>query len=529
MPASASSEVESQEAHLARREAHLARNTLVVAAFFGLAAGAALVRNMVIARQFGISGELDIYYAAFKLPELLFTIVAGGALATALIPVLSGYLARDDRAAFWRLASAISNVVGLAIAVLALVAGILAPMLVRRLIAPGFTPEAQAETARVMRVVLVSTLIFGLSAVQTSVLHSVKHFLLPALAPTVYPLGVVAGALFLAPRWGIRGLAVGAVAGACLHLAVQVPGLMRYGFSWQPILSTRDGAVPRVLKLMAPRILDLGVFQLTLLLTANLASRLGAGSLSALEWGWDLMQLPETVIGTAFGLVALPTLAELAAQQELAALRQTMSDTLRAILGLTIPAAMGLILLGRPLLEVLYQRGAFGSGATEAVYIAVRFYALGLVGHACLEVVARAFFAQQDTVTPLFIAVGSAAANLLLGVALMGPLGHGGLALANTLAVSVEVLVLLAVLRRRWGGIEGRETLKGLAQIGLATTAMGAVVGGILWLGQRVGLGPLWLVALGAGAGGFIYLVVGWQLRLTAVLWPLRALGWQRS
>ena len=185
----------------------------------------------------------------------------------------------------------------------------------------------------------------------------------------------------------------------------------------------RDGTLRRVLTLMAPRILDLGVFQLTLLVTANLASRLDAGSLSALEWGWDFMQLPETVIGTAFGLVALPTLAELAARRDLGALRQTMSDTLRAILGLTIPAAAGLILLGRPLLQVLYQRGAFDAGATEAVFVAVRFYALGLVGHACLEVAARAFFAQQDTVTPLLIAAGSAAVNIAAGRAAHGPAG----------------------------------------------------------------------------------------------------------
>ncbi len=507
-----------------QRERHLARNTILVAASFGLAAAMGLLRNMVIAQRFGIGGELDIYYAAFKLPELLFTLVAGGALTTALIPVLSAALARDDRRAFWRLASAITNTVLLAVSTLAVLAGLLAPMLVRWLIAPGFAPAAQAETARVMRLVLVSTAIFGLSAVQTGVLHSAKHFLLPALAPAVYPLGVVAGALWLAPRWGIRGLALGAIVGAALHLAVQAPALLRRGLRWWPILRTGDGAMRRVLTLMGPRILDLGVFQLTLLLTANLASRLDAGSLSALEWGWDFMQLPESVIGTAFGLVALPTLADLAARRDLGALRRTLSDTLRAILGLTVPAAVGLILLGRPLLQVLYQRGAFDAGATDAVYVAVRYYALGLVAHSCLEIAARAFFAQQDTVTPLLIAAGSAAANLLLGLALMGPLGHGGLALANTLAVSAEVLVLLAVLRRRWGGIEGRETLAGLGRIGLATAAMSAVVGAVLLVGERSGLGALWQVALGAGAGGAVYLALGWRLRLTAVLWPLRAL-----
>ncbi|NIM55732.1 MAG: murein biosynthesis integral membrane protein MurJ, partial [Anaerolineae bacterium] len=195
------------------RQRHLARNTVVVMASFALAAIAGLGRNIVIARLFGIGANLDAYYAAFKLPDLLFTIVAGGALATAFIPVFANFLAEDDIAGAWRLASAITNLVVLVVGVLALLAGIFAPWLVRTLIAPGFDPAQQAETVTLMRLVLVSTLIFGISAVQASVLHGFKHFLLPALAPVVYPLGVMVGGLWLAPRWGIRGLAAGAVIG----------------------------------------------------------------------------------------------------------------------------------------------------------------------------------------------------------------------------------------------------------------------------------------------------------------------------
>ena len=184
----------------------------------------------------------------------------------------------------------------------------------------------------------------------------------------------------------------------------------------------------------------------------NLASRLGPGSVSALEWGWDAMQLPETIIGTAFGLVAFPTLAELAAQGDLAGLRRTLYQTLRVVVVLTVPAAAGLILFGRPLLQLLYQRGAFDVHSTEAVYVALRFYALGLVGHASLELVARAFFARQDTITPLLLATASALVNIVLGLLLMGPLGFGGLALANSIAVTAEVIVLFLLLRRpgRW-------------------------------------------------------------------------------
>ncbi|UCC65091.1 MAG: murein biosynthesis integral membrane protein MurJ, partial [Anaerolineae bacterium] len=324
---------------------------------------------------------------------------------------------------------------------------------------------------------------------------------------------------WLAPVRGIRGLAAGAVAGAVLHLAIKVPGLLHNGFRWWPALDLRSQAVRRVAALMGPRVLDLGVFHLTLLITTNLASRLSAGSVSALEWGWDAMQLPETVIGTAFGLVTLPTLADLAARSDVAGLRRTLGETLRAVIALTVPATCGLILLGRPLLRLLYERGAFNATAVDAVFVALRFYALGLVGHACLELAARAFFAQQDTVTPLLIAAGSATANVVLGVLLMGPMGHGGLALANSLAVSAEVLTLLLILRRRWGGVEGWQTLGALGRVVLAALLMSTVVAGVQVVGQRAGLSLFWVVVAASVTGFLVYIVAGLLLGVRALCW----------
>lgn len=486
---------------------HIARNVLLVSGAFALAAAVGLLRNMIIARTFGIGADLDAYYAAFKLPDLLFSVVAGGALATAFIPVFAGFVAAGDRAAAWRLASAITNWVVLITGALAALAALSAPWLVRSLIAPGFDPSLQAQTAAVMRLVLISTVLFAISAVQGSALNGFKHFLLPALAPVVYPLGVIAGALWLAPRWGVAGLAAGAVIGSALHLGIQVPGLLRYGFRWQPLLAAASPAVRQVARLMGPRVLDLGVFHLTLVATTNLASRLGPGRVSALEWGWDAMQLPETIIGTAFGLVAFPTLAELAARQDRDGLRRTLGESLRTVLALAIPASVGLILLGRPLLALLYQRGEFGAAATEMVYGALRFYALGLAGHACLELVARAFFAGRDTVTPLFLAIASAAASIGLGLLLMRPLDYAGLALANSLAVTAEVIGLLLILRRRWGHVEGRQTLAALGRVLAASVLMG----GVLILGgqfaQRAGVGRLITVAAGGIAGAAVYLL----------------------
>jgi putative peptidoglycan lipid II flippase len=502
------------------------RNVLLVAASFALAAAAGLARNIVIARQFGIGADLDAYYAAFKLPDLLFTVVAGGALATAFIPVFADFLAAGDRTGAWRLASAITNWAVLAVGVLATLVAIAAPWLVRVLLAPGFTPAQQAETVSVMRLVLISEVIFAVSAVQGSTLQGFKSFLWPALAAVVYPLGVIVGAVWLAPAWGVRGLAIGVVIGALLHLGIKAPGLLRYGFRWWPTLHAGQGAVRRVAVLMGPRILDLGVFHVTMLVTTNLASRLGPGSVSALEWGWDAMQLPETIIGTAFGLVAFPTLAELAARGDLTGLRRTLAESLRTMLVFAIPATLGLILLGRPLLQLLYQRGAFGAAATEAVYVTLRFYAIGLPAHCCLELAARGFFAQKDTVTPLLIATGSAVANIALGIMFMRPLGAGGLALANSLAVTGEVLVLLYILRKRLGGIEVGQTLRMLGRVLVAAFLMGGTIAISRTIGGYAGL-PITFVTLLAGAiGAVAYLAVARLLgvselsRLVAELRP---------
>jgi putative peptidoglycan lipid II flippase len=264
-----------------------------------------------------------------------------------------------------------------------------------------------------------------------------------------------------------------------------------------------------VLALLGPRVIDLFVFQFTLIAMTNLASRLGEGSVSAVEWGWDAMQLPETLIGTAFGLVAFPTLAELAAAGDRDGLRGTLGETLRSVIALATPAAVGLILLGRPLLAFLYQRGQFDAAAVDAVYATLRFFALGLVGHVCLELAARAFFAQKDTVTPLIVAIGSAVANIVLAVALMGPLGAGGLALANSLAVTVEVLVLMAILRRRWGSIEGRQIARTLLRVGLASLAMGLMLAAFIERAEAAGLSDLVVVAAGGLLGVVVYIVAG--------------------
>jgi putative peptidoglycan lipid II flippase len=488
--------------------AHVARSAVLVAALFAVDKLLGVIRDAAISRAFGASAEMDAYYAAFELPDGLFTVVAGSALATALIPVLSARITRDDREGTWRLVSAVVNLALLIVAGVSAGAAVFAPQVIRA-VAPGFDAYRIALAVRLMRLVLLQTLVASASGVVMSVLQAHQHFLLPAAAPLAYTLGRIGGALLLAPRWGIFGLAYGGLAGTVGHLMIQVPGLVRYRAHWRPTL--RHPALGQILRLMRPRMLGLGATYLNFVLPTFLGSRLAAGAISAYEYGWRLMQFPETIIGTALGLTVFPTLAERANARDRDGLRRIGAWSLRLVLALAIPAAAGLLLLGRPLTALLFQRGAFDAAATDRVYWALQFFALGLVGHAALEVVSRLFYAQLDMWTPFWAALGGLALNAGLGWLLMPELAHGGIALSNSLGAWLQVLVLLAVARGRLDGVEGRALGTSLARTLIATAAMAAAV-----LSTRLALpNPDTAVgaALALGAGAATYVLVAWLLR----------------
>jgi putative peptidoglycan lipid II flippase len=352
--------------------------------------------------------------------------------------------------------------------------------------------------AGLMRLILVSTAIFSVSAIMMSTLQAHQHFLLPAFAPVMYNLGILAGVIVLAPHIGVWGPAVGVVFGALLHLAIQVPGLIRYQARWTARFDLRDPYLRRVLVLLAPRVAGLGVVQLAAVVGTSLASELSPGSVTALNYGWRVMQLPETIIATAVATAVFPTLSQLAALGKRDELRATISSALRMILALTVPATVGLIVLGRPFVRVLFEGGLFGSTATDAVVWALNGYAIGLIGHSTLEVCARTFYAQQDTATPLFAAVGAMVVNVMASLILRGPLGHAGLALGNSIGVSVEVLVLLIIARRRLYGIDERRIV-----VSLARFAAGSIVMAVAIIGLR-SIFDVWPLPDGLAVGAAI-------------------------
>lgn len=505
-----------------KRNRQLARSTLIVIAAFAIAKIISLGQTVIIADVFGVGRAWDTYVAANSIPEQIFTLIAGGALGYAFIPIFSSFLVHDDAEGAWRTASHVINTIFTTTLIVTIIVFFIAPWLVANVVAPGFDAAGQAQTVDLMRILLVSTLIFSVSGISMGILQSYNHFLLPAIAPIMFDLGILFGAGFLIKPFGVRGIAYGAVLGALMHFAVQVPGLIRFGARWKFGLGLKDPILWRVIRLMLPRVAGLGVFSLNFLVMNNIASRLGEGSVSALNWGWRLMQIPETLIGTAMGIVIFPTLASLSELGDESGKRTAMSGALRFILIATIPSAVGLILVGQPLISLL-QRGAFDASASVLVYSTLRFFALGLVVHAALEVVARSFYADKDTLTPLWAALGGAAINLVLSFLLSGVAGvqavaamnnaillfpHlglvpsvgnvGGLALANSIGVAFEVLTLLWILRRRWHGA-GEDVL---AQTVLKTLAASLVMGLAIII-----LNVLW-TTLGLENRGLVFIVL---------------------
>lgn len=499
------------------RNTLLARAAVIVMVGFLLSKVTGIVRQQIIAHQFGTSGQLDAYFAAFTAPDLIFMLISGGALATAFIPIFSEYLNQEshEREVAWRMASNVLTVSLSLAMVAALLLALLAPMVVRLFIAPGFTPEIQSLTVVLMRLILISTVIFSVSGLVTGVLQTMQHFLLPAFAPLCYNLGIIFGAGVIGPALPegqqIYGLAWGSVLGALFHLAIQIPALVHYRIRLRPVFDLRDPGLRQVAVLMAPRAAALALIYTKFVLRSNLASRLGEGSVSALDYAWDMMQLPETLFATAIATAAFPTLAELWAQKARTALANTFNQVIRTILALTLPAAVGMLVLRVPLVRVFYERGEFGPESSLAVGYVLGFFAFGIVSHGLLEVVARLFYAQKDTLRPLLAALLMLITTGLVSWFFLPTLGVGGIALGDTLGVFVEVGILLWWLRARLPEANDRPTLIAMGKISIASAAMALAL--LLWL-QLAGTLSIYLLAaggilVGAAVYGGLALLLG--------------------
>lgn len=471
-----------------------------------------LLRTVAIANSFGTSPELGAYWVAFRLPDMIFQLLAGATLASAFIPVFSRYFTRQSREEAWRLASSVLNLVFVATAVLALLGLLLAPLLVP-LMAPGLgedsgrQAELQALAVRLTRIMLISPLFFSVSGMFMGISNARHHFLFPALAPWTYNLSIIVAALV---SNSVEGLAIGVVAGSFIHLAIQLPAVRFIGMVWKPVADWRNPGVREVGRLMLPRALGLAAAQINFLVTIFFASQVSDEAISAVNYAWLIVMMPLGLFGMAISTAVFPTLAEQAATDSMDALRRTLAVSLRLILFLTLPASVGLMILGKPLVTFLFEHGAFTASSTDVTAAALLFYAIGLFAQGGIEILSRGFYALSDTRTPVTFAVVCVVTNLLLCLALVGPFGVRGLGLALSLSAILEFSLLFRALRVRLVGLEEDRLAGSLIKSASATIVMAEIVGLIVLLLHASGhlntgsLGDAFLALFGGSVLGAI-------------------------
>lgn len=500
-----------------KKFSHLTRTSILLGLLFALDKIIAFARSILIARQFKLTFEFDAFNVANNLPDLLFALISGGALAMAFIPVLSEYLTKGGQRATWDLFSRVLNIAFLITAGLAVVVAIFADPIVRSQIgiAPGFNLQQQHLIAELMRLNLIATCIFSVSGLVMAALQANQHFLFPALAPILYNLGQLFGALVLSPTnpyqfgfiklpalgMGVHGLVYGVIIGAILHLAIQIPALVKYKFHWIPAVDVRDSGVIEVFKVVGPRLLTMFFIQLMFIARDNFASRLGLiGAASSLTIGWMIMQVPETLIGTAIATALLPTLAEHAARKEWETFREVIEKALRILVAVSLPIAAIMAAGLRPLLALAFD---FGPSGTFMLTWTVRAYLIVLTGYTIQEVITRAFYARKEAVIPLYgvmiriiiyLSIGFTAVNIF------PEFGTYLIALAE-ISITIEAIILLIWLNRKLdkkilipsalvrgllAAVVGGLTTYGIALYlpgsGVVTAMIGMVIGGLLAL-----------------------------------------------
>jgi putative peptidoglycan lipid II flippase len=463
-------------------------------------------RDLVIARVFGAGVGTDAFFVAFRLPNLLRRLVAEGALSSAFIPVFTEYATTRPRAETRRMLRAVTGLMVLILGAVT-VGGILVAPWLLRIMAPGFfaNPAVGDLTVRLARLMFPYLFLVGLAAVAMGILNAHRHFLLPALSPVSLNLGMLTGALVLAPLLPepLTGLALGVLLGGVGQLLMQLPPIGARGLLVPPSLALRHPAVRRVLTLMTPVVVGQSAGHIGTVVNTIIASFLTAGSVSYLYYADRLVEFPLGVFGVAIATAVLPTLSEQSARRDKRALRETLSFALRLTAFVSLPAAVGLYILCEPIVRVLYERGRFGPVETAGTAAAVAMYALGIVGLTATKVAVQAFFALGDTRTPVKVSIGAMTVNCTVAAALAGPLGHVGLAVATSVSATANALVLTILLRRRLPG----PPVPGARRAWLRTVLVSAGLGLGLWTLWRLWPPPpgrldetVWLATVVIGA-----------------------------
>ena len=488
------------------RTAALARAGLIVSSAFLLSRLLGYVRGSVMAAVFGLSAQLDAFSAAFRLPDLMFQLVAAGALSAALVPIISALLATDEQRRAWRVVSTVATLVLVALLVLAVVFFVAAPLIVPLI--TEFEGDQLQQTIELTRIMLISPILLALGAVATSALNARGRFGAAAIAPSFYNLGIIFGAAVLSPALGTTvngtlvpnpvGLAIGVVIGSIALLLVQLPPLRQLGFRFVPHFGLEDPLARKALLLMAPRAVGLGASQITFVVITILATGLQTGALSAFNLGMLLLQIPLGVIGVPLGIVLLPALATELATGTVARFLGMVGRALRLLVFVMLPiAALGMV-LRREIVDLLFQYANFNEAAVQMTAAVLFVLLIGLTAHSMIAVLARTFYAEQDTLTPVIAAISAVVVNVTVAYVAVGPYGLDGLAFAIAAGAWLEATILLGALWRRHREVD----IAGLART-FARSLPSAIVAAALAIGTLMVLdGPF-----PADAGKLVVLV----------------------
>lgn len=441
-----------------------------------------LIRDMIIAQVFGTKMAADAFFIAFRIPNLLRRLLGEGALTAAVIPVFTEYLTTKEKDEAWKLANILFNTF-LVILLITVLSGIVLSPAIVRIIAPGFYADSEkyALTVKLTQFMFPYLFFVGMAALTMGFLNCLRVFFLPALGPVFLNISIICAALFLAPRLEepAVALAAGVIAGGVLQFLIQLPALMKKGFKYKAALDFRHPGVLKIGRLMLPALFGLAVTEINIFVDTLLASLLPEGSVSYLYYGNRLVQFPQGVFAIALGVAILPTLSVQAAHNRMDELKDTLSFGIRLVLFITIPATVGLLILNESIINLLFERGEFSHQSTLATSYALFYYAIGLCAFSGIKVIVPAFYSLKDTATPVRIAVYAMTANIFLNLLLMGPMLHGGLALATSLSSLLNVALLLFFLRKKIGGLKGKAILFSVIKLSFASLIMGLVIYGI--------------------------------------------------
>ncbi|MBK8314770.1 MAG: murein biosynthesis integral membrane protein MurJ [Acidobacteria bacterium] len=471
-----------------------------------------LVREQVFATFFGAGFAMDAFIIAFRVPNLLRDLFAEGALSAAFVTTFSQTITKQGEKAAWRLANLVNNGLIVVLSLVVLSGVVFAPQVVDLLLDP-VKYHSGAETAaltydlavRMTRIMFPFLLMVSLAAVAMGVLNTKDKFGVPASASTLFNVGAIIGGLscayLMAPDYisgvihgqgrdvdgasrAIVGMAIGTLFGGILQWLIQVPSLRSVGYRWQPILSFRDEGVRQVMRLMAPAIIGSAALQINVFVNTKFASSLGEGPVSWLSYAFRLIYLPIGIFGVAISTATLPAASRAAALDDLNEFRRTLASSLRLTFLLTIPSAVGLIVLSRQIIALIFERGRFGSFDTDQTAVALLFNAIGLTAYSGVRVLAPTFYALKDTRIPMMASLLSIITNYTvayLTVEYFG-IGHRGLALSISVVAIINFLLLLYFMRRKLNGIEGR----GLALTFIKVLSASIVMGAVCWYVSRM-------------------------------------------